>query len=318
MTQAEAAIESPPALQYNDSSMIPRSILSPVDFSEHSRQALRAAGVWAERCEARLTVVSVVDPLLAEAARIRLGRDQLQAETEAALRQFAAATWPSAKETSLQISFRAPVGDAATAIIDTAVSEAADLIVMGTQGLGGWRKLLLGSTTERVLRRTRVPVLVVPPAGEADASATETSTPSTIVAAVDFSDSSVHAATVALDLGRAWSATVTLAHVVDPVKVPPQWVPLAHESDEQRVAVARAQLHELAERICDRGRCDEVVTLGRPADLIGAIAVDKRAQLIVMGLASERGAFAPRPGSIAYRVLSSTTVPVLAVPTSTS
>ena len=33
----------------------------------------------------------------------------------------------------------------------------ADLIVMGTQGLGGFRKWLLGSTTERLLRRTHVP-----------------------------------------------------------------------------------------------------------------------------------------------------------------
>ena len=68
-----------------------------------------------------------------------------------------------------------------------------------------------------------------------------------------------------------------------------------------------------------RGRsqeCDEVVVLGRPADLIGSTAVDRRARLIVMGLASEHGAFSPRPGSIAYRVLSSTTVPVLVVPTS--
>ena len=52
--------------------------------------------------------------------------------------------------------------------------------------------------------------------------------------------------------------------------------------------------------------------------MIGSIARDRGMQLIVMGLASDRGVFAPRPGSIAYRVLCSTTVPVLVVPFQTS
>ena len=62
--------------------------------------------------------------------------------------------------------------------------------------------------------------------------------------------------------------------------------------------------------------CDDIVVLGRPAEMIGSIARDRGMQLIVMGLASDRGIFAARPGSIAYRVLCSTTVPVLVVPTS--
>jgi hypothetical protein len=41
---------------------------------------------------------------------------------------------------------------------------------------------------------------------------------------------------------------------------------------------------------------------------------DRGIQLIVMGLTSDRGVFAPRPGSVAYRVLCSTTIPVLVVP----
>jgi hypothetical protein len=72
----------------------------------------------------------------------------------------------------------------------------------------------------------------------------------------------------------------------------------------------------LAGQICGSRGCDDIVVLGRAADLIGAIARDVGVQLIVMGLASDRGVFAPRPGSIAYRVLCSTSVPVLVVPTS--
>jgi hypothetical protein len=53
---------------------------------------------------------------------------------------------------------------------------------------------------------------------------------------------------------------------------------------------------------------------GRAADVIGSLAEEQQAQVIVMGLSSAQGAFAPRTGSIAYRVLTSTTVPVLVVP----
>jgi nucleotide-binding universal stress UspA family protein len=107
------------------------AILSPVDFSEQSRHALRWAGGFAERFQACLTVLSVVDPLLAEAARIRLGRDLAKAETEPALREFVAATWPDGISPTVQTTFKTPIGDPAAVILETATSEAVDLIVDG-------------------------------------------------------------------------------------------------------------------------------------------------------------------------------------------
>jgi len=291
----------------------PRSILSPVDFSEQSRHALRWAAAFAARFGGRLTVVSVVDPLLAEAARARLGRD-LNLETEPALREFVATTWTSATPAPAQIVFRTAIGDAAGAILETAATESVDLIVMGTQGLGGLRKWLLGSTTERVLRRARVPVLAVP---GADASVTpEAGAVPHILAATDFTGPSVAAAKVAGQLARAFSAGLTLMHVVEPVTVLPEWLPIAEESDERRIGSAREKLRALAEQICGSQECEQVVALGRPDDLISSTAIARGVGLVVMGLAGEQGMFAPRPGSIAYRVLSSTTVPVLVVPAS--
>ena len=171
-----------------------RSILSPVDFSEQSRHALRWAGEFAARFQARLTVLSVVDPLLAEAARIRLGQDLAKAETEPALREFVAATWPDGTAPSVQTIFKTPIGDPAAVILETATSEAVDLIVMGTQGLGGFRKWLLGSTTERLLRRTHVPVLAVPLREESGVPPENAKVEiGQILAATDFSESSVAA-----------------------------------------------------------------------------------------------------------------------------
>jgi nucleotide-binding universal stress UspA family protein len=292
----------------------PRSILSPVDFSEQSRHALRWAAALATRFGARLTVVSAVDPLLAEAARARLGQDLAELETVPALREFAAATWTSAAPAPKEIVFRTAVGDAAAAILETADAESVDLIVIGTQGLGGFRKWLLGSTAERVLRRTTVPVLAVP--GAEAAVTPEAGSVPHILAAADFSASSIAAAKVAAQLARALSAGLTLVHAVEPVTVLPQWLNFAEESDAARLAGARAKLHALAEEVCGSHECDEVVALGRPEDVISSTAGTRGVGLVVLGLASEQGVFAPRPGSIAYRVLSSATVPVLVVPAS--
>jgi nucleotide-binding universal stress UspA family protein len=291
-----------------------RSVLSAVDFSERSRDALRWAGAFAARFHARLTVQSAVDPLLAEAARMKLGQDLAKTDTEPALHEFVASTWPDGAAPGVQTTLEIPVGDPATAIVETAISEAADLIVMGTQGLGGIRKWMLGSTTERVLRRTPVPVLVVPARASGDPGVQPTLDVTRILAATDFSDASNAAVQYAAALARHLSATLILAHVVEPLTVPQQWRSLVEESDEIRVANARDRLNALAAQDCGPQPCEVIVSVGRAADVIDAIAEECRAQLIVMGLNSDQGPFSPRPGSIAYRVLASTTIPVLVVP----
>jgi nucleotide-binding universal stress UspA family protein len=289
------------------------SIVIAIDFSEPSRHALQWAGALALRFDSRLTVVSIVDPLLADAARIRLGQD-LTAETEPALRDFVAATWAGGACASLQPRFQTAIGESAAGILQAAAAVGADLIVLGTQGLGGLRKWLIGSTTERLLRQTQKPVLAVPPLPDRTAPASEPGVISHILAAVDFSDGSAAAAKLAARVAAAFAARLTMAHVVEPLSVAAQWRPILAESNEQRLAAARAKLAAMIPEVCSDRACDQVVVLGRPAELIGSIAAERAAQLIAMGLAGAHGAFAQRPGSIAYRVLSSAMIPVLVAP----
>src|SRR6185503_21012056 len=110
------------------------SILCPLDFSEQSRHALRCAGALARRTKGRVIVVSAVDPLLAEAARVRFGFDLAHAETDPALRQFAAETWSDEIAPATNASFDVRVGNPADVILETAARERPDLIVMGTHG----------------------------------------------------------------------------------------------------------------------------------------------------------------------------------------
>jgi nucleotide-binding universal stress UspA family protein len=294
-----------------------QSILCPVDFSTYSQQALRWALALAARYRCRLIVLTAVDSLLFEAARARLNVDLAQAETRPALHEFVDAVLPAGASWAPEIAFDVRVGNAADVILEAVDRHAADLVAMGTQGLGGFRKLILGSTTECVLRNARTPVLVVPPNAPQsvvlDAGAARLE-PGRVLVATDFSDTSLAAVRWAADVARDMKVPLVLTHAVSRVIVPPQWQALTAESDEARVTDARAKLAQLSVQFCGGQACETIVSVGRPADVIAAVADDREAGLIVMGLTSEGGPGAPRPGSIAYGLLCIARVPVVVVP----
>jgi universal stress protein A len=291
-----------------------RTILCPVDFSDQSRLALRWAQALASRHQSRLVVLTAVDPLLAEAARVRLGLDLAASEVEPALREFVRTTWPDeTRGRDAVVDVR--VGDP-TDVILSAATDDVDLVVMGTHGLGGFRKWLLGSTTQRVLRRTRTLVLAVPNVTAESVGRNLERNPQvteSVLAASDLSDTSVHAMRWAARFATAYDVPLLLAHVVEPVVVAPQWRPYVQETDHARVGIARERLDQLTREICS-GRCETIVSIGRPDDAIAMMAEERKAGLIVMGSGGGPTLLAPRPGPIAYRVLCIASAPVLVVP----
>lgn len=292
-----------------------KSILCPVDFSEESQNALRWAVALAARHQSRLTVLNAVDPLLARAAHARYGVDLPKGETEPALREFTVAAVPKTASWAPVPVLDVRVGDPSSVILEAADREHVDLVVMGTHGLGGLRKLFLGSTTERVLRRTHVPLLAVP---GADLSVVlDVSGPrfgiTSILAATDFSEASSNAVQLAAELAHEFSVPLVITHVVTPVVVPARWQPYVKFADEDHVTQARARLDKWLKNRPTRIQGEVVVEVARPADSIASTAAEKGAGLIVVGLFGDRGASAPRPGSIAYRVLCASKVPVLVV-----
>lgn len=292
-----------------------RSILCPVDFSEQSRQALRWAAALARRRQSRLTIASGVEPLLAEAAKLRLGLDLARSETEPALRAFVAATW-SGETAPADVHFDVATGNPADVILDAAARTSADLIVMGTHGLGGIRKWVLGSTTERVLRRTRTAVLAVPPPVTASASPLPDPAAASgpILIATDFSDTAGRALRWAADLARDGGNPLLVVHIIEPIVVASQWQAYVERPGDTRLAETRARLQELVKQHAGAVTSECLVEIGGPAETIASLSDRRGAGMIAMGLASSQGLLGARPGSIAYRVLGLAKVPVLVVP----
>lgn len=135
-----------------------RSLLCGVDFSRHSRAALRCASALASAADASLTVLFVDDPLLVAAAA-RLGRQDGASKTRAALARFVAM---SLKTFAARVQPVTALGEPGPEIARYARRHKADMVVVGTRGVGEARALLFGSTTNYVVRHLRIPIVVVP------------------------------------------------------------------------------------------------------------------------------------------------------------
>src|SRR5579871_6105338 len=145
--------------------MLPiRTILCPLDFSEPSYKALQVAIEMAPHFTAELVLVHIV-PLVsgipADPAYAFAGTEEYeQALNEDAEKQLAIAV----QRVPFQLRSRTVIGsgDAADEIVRLADTEAADVIVITTHGLTGWRHLVFGSVAEKVIRLSDRPVLLIP------------------------------------------------------------------------------------------------------------------------------------------------------------
>jgi nucleotide-binding universal stress UspA family protein len=121
------------------------TLLCGVDFSAHSRRALRYAVAAAKRINGTLTVLFVEDPLLITAAVVADDDGALTKETASQLRRFVRRAIGQAPGVPTECIVA--VGKPAHGIERAAARLGATAIVVGTQGLRGVRRLFLGPTT---------------------------------------------------------------------------------------------------------------------------------------------------------------------------
>jgi len=140
-------------------------ILVPLDGSELSERALDPALELAQKVggEVILLSVPVLKHMLAvhgEGYTILLPEESLK-DSRRELTEYLHKLVKSRTDPDFTLRLEVIDGDEASVIVDTAVAEDVDLIVMSTHGRSGFQKWLLGSITERVLHKTPCPVLIV-------------------------------------------------------------------------------------------------------------------------------------------------------------
>jgi len=145
--------------------MLPiKKIFCPTDFSEPSFEALKVAEEIALHFSAELVLVHVVtpisvDPVYMDPTSFDLPLFEKERENSAkkAMEKLAKEKLsPKIKTKTIIVQ-----GDAAYQIVELSVEEKADLIIIATHGLTGWRKVIFGSVTEKVIRLSNCPVLSI-------------------------------------------------------------------------------------------------------------------------------------------------------------
>ena len=290
------------------------SILCPIDFSEASAGALRYAAAIATHFATRLIVLSVEDPLLTEALDLGAGVVWEPELCKRDMRRFAAKTFGKDEPVLALLEYEVAVGKPAPEILRVARERSCDLIVISTHGLTGVRKLFFGSTTERVLRETSRPVLVVPPHDPGPIRIDDAKRLlGRVLVPVDFSPASMHQTQIARGIAEAIAIPLIALHVVEPVRS--RLVSQLHGAtvETNRRTVAEDRLSELVASTPRRLHVEPLIANGDPAEEIAKVARDRQAGLIVMGLHGSP-LVGPRMGSVTYRLLCLSSALVLAVP----
>jgi nucleotide-binding universal stress UspA family protein len=291
--------------------------MCPIDFSDTSARALTYATAFATWYEAQLTVLHVATTFDEPLEPLPLGgtapaphpgsRDDIIARIRRSIEQAGA--------TAVNARPLAQEGRATELIVNCAAALKADLLVMGTHGLGGFHRLLLGSVTEKVVRTATCPVLTVPPS----ASAT---TPGPIVfkkilCPIDYSPSALTALQCALELGRQADGCVSVLSALeymDPEE-PCEHVDVDLRRNRQHfIDHARERLHaQLAAESHTWCAIEEIVAINRAYKEILQRAAAADMDLIVMGAQGSGGVELMLYGSNTHHVVRAATCPVLTV-----
>lgn len=135
-----------------------KKILCPVDFSEVSHNAIRYAKEFACAMGAELILLHVVEPITMTAETVPYVSE---AELERNAKDELAALVQKECPRTLSVKPLVKIGIAPDTIIKVAEQEDADILIMGSHGRTGLTRLLLGSVTEAVMRRAKLPILIV-------------------------------------------------------------------------------------------------------------------------------------------------------------
>lgn len=291
-----------------------QKILCPVDASTFSRRAVRHAVALAKWYGAEVAVISVRPPALPpslwfqQESAVPIEGDYSRDQAEVSLRAFVEA---ASGETPTRV-FVAD-GQIVPEILRVARELGADLIVMGTHGLTGFERLLLGSVTEKVLRKAECPVMTIPRLVP-DTAEPPAVTFKTIICGMDRSPASKRALEHALSLAQQASGCLLVVHALEDISeeepslarhlnIPECWRAVEPDIRASYEALVPAEARDWC-------KVEVLIPFGKGYRRVLDIARERSADLIVLGTTGWSGPF----GATTQHVLREAECPVLVVP----
>ena len=284
-----------------------KHILFPLDFSSRCCGAVPHVEAFAKRFGAKLTLISVAQPVFAAGMGDPGGPviidtdemlDELRVRLDSALvKEFA----------QFQVNRVADLGDPSAAIVNFAKQNGVDMIMMPTHGYGPFRSLLLGSVTAKVLHDAEVPVWTA--AHMEDPPFHQHLPVRAIVCAVDGTPNSVPLMKWAARMSKDMGATLRLVHVIPGIEGWP-----SRQADRQFEEDMRLESRKSIEEMQRSAEVEAplCVAVGNVAEGVREEARRHGADLIVIG----RGVLHETLGRLrthAYGIIRHSPCPVISV-----
>lgn len=295
-----------------------RKILYPTDFSEASREALSHALFLAEQHEAELHLLHAIvlhadDPHSAS-HHFPAGSEIFRKLYDIAGSALAALSAAHSDRAVRLKEVQRRGFNAADVILEYAAEEEIDLVVMGTHGRRGPRRLLLGSVTEEVVRRAPCAVLTLrDQPGEREIEAFER-----LLVPLDFSDQSETLVRTARHLAATYGAAIDLLHVIQEHAYPYFYGPIPSPAGGDRLGELQERTGAAMEDLWERIDAPEVewakhVISGQPASEIAHFADERGSDLLVIATHGLTGLERILVGSTAEQVVRMARCPVFTV-----
>ncbi|MFD1648064.1 universal stress protein [Haloarchaeobius litoreus] len=276
-------------------------ILVPTDGSECATSAVGYAEDLASHYDATVHVLSVLDSRSAENAP---EQEQSGSRAEAIVDEAGA----EVSEADLPVERAVRSGVPYRVILEYVSDADIDIVVMGTHGRTGVERYLLGSVTEKVLRRSDVPVLTVRDTADGSVHYPYES----VLIPTDGSAAAEAAADVGLDVAGRYGSRLNVVSIVDAFSMG-----LDVRSELMTDALEEAA-EEAVDSIADRADdsvagVETAVGYGRPYKKLRRYIEDNDVDLVVMGTHGRTGLERYLLGSVTEKIVRTSPVPVLTI-----
>jgi nucleotide-binding universal stress UspA family protein len=283
-----------------------RKILCPIDFFPASRGAADYAVALAKNYGAQLIFLHVVEPVAVTGYEVPFNlADFTESLVDASTEELAKLA-KRAEAKGVRVECVTRTGSVDLEIADVIKNRKADLVVMGTHGRRGFERWFIGSVTERLLRRTKVPLLTMGNTkGEMAPSAIRE-----ILVVTDFSAGTSDAFAYAFSIAKECHSKVTVLHVLDDISAD-----IAGRYREGLIESIRERLAKLVPAGIRNGvKVTVRVETGLPGKRILSILNSGKYDLLVMNIHGKGMLDRVIIGSTAERVVRGAPIPVLFIP----
>ena len=298
------------------------TLLVPIDFSPASMRMLDYAAAFAKRFNANVHLVHVYPP--DEAALVPGAGDLIRQTAEELFNDQLLPVHRKQVRSFLPQNYHVRSGIAYQEICELAREIQADLIVLATRGHTGLKRVLLGSTAERVVRMAPCPVIVIRQKKQKSRAVSRPTKGKPvefdvrkILVPVDFSQCSLAGAMHAALIAKTLDATVCFIHVIyppGPVLADRVTGEISRKTELER-ADARLNMEAFMKLDFLRGiKCESEIRTGYPIDEICSETSRPDIDLVISSTHGRTGLDHMLLGSVAEHVVRYAECPVMTVP----